>query len=169
MLGIKTIGNATLIAYDDGPILATDPWFGDEDDAFFGSWVLTHQIPADIRTDIQRATYVWFSHGHPDHLNPKSIERVRHSSILLPDHVGGRIRRDLEAQGYHVETLPDARWIELSKRVKVMCIADYIQDAVLLVDVGGWLFIDMNDSDGRARLRLIRNVAREYQHSYLMG
>jgi hypothetical protein len=40
MLGIKTIGNATLIAYDDVPILATDPWFGDEDSAFFGSWWL---------------------------------------------------------------------------------------------------------------------------------
>jgi len=37
MLGIKTIGNATLIAYDDLPVLATDPWFGDEDEAFFGS------------------------------------------------------------------------------------------------------------------------------------
>ena len=37
MIGLSTIGNATLIAYDDNPILATDPWFGDEDPAYFGS------------------------------------------------------------------------------------------------------------------------------------
>jgi hypothetical protein len=47
MLGVKTIGNATLIAFEDCPILATDAWFGDEDDACFGSWSLTHRIPAD--------------------------------------------------------------------------------------------------------------------------
>jgi hypothetical protein len=36
MLGVSTIGNAILIAYDDNPILATDPWFGDENPAYFG-------------------------------------------------------------------------------------------------------------------------------------
>ena len=28
MQGVQTIGNATLIAYDDAPILSTDPWMG---------------------------------------------------------------------------------------------------------------------------------------------
>jgi hypothetical protein len=168
MLGVKTIGNATLIAYDEVPILATDPWFGGEDEAFFGSWGLSHEIPAAEKADIQRAKYIWFSHGHPDHLNPQSIKRLKHVSILLPDHVGGRIRKDLEAEGYNVRTLPDGRWVQLSSRVKVFCVCDYIQDAVLLVDVGGRLFIDMNDSNAYARLRLIAKIAREFRYSYLL-
>jgi hypothetical protein len=168
MLGVKTIGNATLIAFDGGPVLATDPWFGDEDDACFGSWSLTHEIPAAEKAEIQSAKYIWFSHGHPDHLNPSSIKRLRHSSILLPDHFGGRIRNDLESEGYNVTTLPDGRWVELSKRVKVFCISDYIQDSVLLVDVGGRLFINMNDSNALARLRPIAKIAREYRYSYLL-
>jgi hypothetical protein len=168
MLGVKTVGNATLIAYDGVPILATDPWFGDEDDAFFGSWGLPHEIPAAEKADIQRAKYIWFSHGHPDHLNPQSIERVRHSSILLPDHVGGRIKSALEAQNYNIKVLPDGGWIQLSKRIKVCCISDHIQDAILLVDVGGRLFINMNDAAGNARIRFIRNIAREFRHSYLL-
>ena len=46
MQSLSTIGNATLIAYDNNlPILSTDPWFGDEDDAYFGSWTLSHEIP----------------------------------------------------------------------------------------------------------------------------
>lgn len=168
MLGVKTVGNATLIAYDEGPVLATDPWFGDEDDAYFGSWGLPHEIPAAEKIDIQRAKYIWFSHGHPDHLNPQSLERLRHSSILLPDHVGNRIKKDLEAEGYTVKTLPDARWVQLSRRVKVFCVSDYIQDAVLLVDVGGRLFIDLNDSNALARLRLIARIVHEYRYSYLL-
>jgi hypothetical protein len=68
-------------------------------------------------------------------LNPHSIERLRHLSMLLPDHVGGRIRNDLVAQGYDVRVLPDGRWVQLSKRIRVYCIADYNQDAILLVDV----------------------------------
>jgi hypothetical protein len=54
MLGIKTIGNATLIAFDGGPILATDPWFGDEDSAMFGSWWLPYQIPATEKPTFKR-------------------------------------------------------------------------------------------------------------------
>ena len=168
MLGVKTIGNATLIAYDEVPILATDPWFGGEDEAFFGSWGLSYEIPAPEKADIQRAKYIWFSHGHPDHLNPQSIKRLQHLSILLPDHVGDRIKKDLEAEGYKVKTLPDGRWVQLSGRVKIFCVCDYIQDAVLLVDVGGRLFINMNDSAGHARIRLIRSIARQYRHSYVL-
>jgi len=109
-----------------------------------------------------------FARPPPDHLNPQSIKRFRHLSILLPDHVGGRIKGDLEAQNYDVKILPDGGWVELSKRIKVCCICDYIQDAILLVDVGGRLFINMNDAPGNARLRLIRSIAREFRHSYLL-
>ena len=80
---------------------------------------------------------MWFSHGHPDHLNPASLPLFRDTRILLPDHVGGRIAADLTRDGYRVEVLPDATWVRISDRVRVLCIADEGQDAVLLVDVGG--------------------------------
>ena len=102
MLGVKTIGNATLLAFDDAPVLVTDPWMGDVDPAYFGSWILSHEIPGDAREEIGRAPYVWFSHGHPDHLNPDSVQRFRGRTILLADHVGGRIARDLRARDFDV-------------------------------------------------------------------
>lgn len=52
---VTTAGNATLIAYDEGPILCTDPWIGDEEPAHFGSWVLSHEIPHELKGDIYRA------------------------------------------------------------------------------------------------------------------
>ena len=106
MLKVTTTGNATLIAYDGKPVIVTDPWFGDEEPAYFGSWVLSHRIPAQLKEDIAKCEFVWFSHGHPDHLNPTSLERFRSKKILLPDHVGSRILKDLVSGGY-VARLPN--------------------------------------------------------------
>ena len=49
MIGAQTIGNATLIAYDDKPILSTDPWLGSEDYAYFGSWKMEFYIPDNLK------------------------------------------------------------------------------------------------------------------------
>ena len=73
MLGVQTIGNATLIAYDGTPVLSTDPWMGRDHYAYFGSWHLPYNIPDNIREDVIKSEYIWFSHGHQDHLNPDSL------------------------------------------------------------------------------------------------
>src|SRR5580704_9896124 len=168
MLGVSTTGNATLIAYDDKPILATDPWFGDENPAYFGSWGLSHRIPPDCKNDILNAEYIWFSHGHPDHLNGDSLQQIHGRHILLGDHVGGRIAHDLREQGFAVSILPDRQWVELSPRVKVFCISTMIQDSILLVDVNKRLFVNLNDAGSRDCTMLIRKIVAGYQHSYMM-
>tara|TARA_B110000438_G_C15676256_1_gene590333 strand:+ start:218 stop:511 length:294 start_codon:yes stop_codon:yes gene_type:complete len=97
MLGFDTIGNATIIAHDRDPIIATDPWLGDP--AYFGSWGLPFEIPEFQEKAILDAKFIWLSHGHPDHLNSQSLEKLHGKNILLPDHVGGRIRDDLTKSG----------------------------------------------------------------------
>ena len=49
MIGVQTIGNATLIAHDNNPILSTDPWMGGDHFAYFGSWRLPYDIPENIK------------------------------------------------------------------------------------------------------------------------
>src|SRR5262245_21901747 len=123
-LGFETIGNATLIAFDGRPVLATDPWIVGH--AYFGSWGLAHAIPPEQIAAIRSSEYIWFSHGHPDHLNRDSLAALLGDrNILLPAHVGGRIRRDLEAQGHKVRELPVADWVRLSDRIRIMCLPDY--------------------------------------------
>ena len=114
---VTTTGNAIIIAYDENPIIATDPWIGDEEPAYFGSWVASHKIPTDLKEDIKRSKYIWFSHGHPDHLNSESLKRYNSNKILLPDHVGSRIFNDINDMGYEVSILPDRKWVELSKNI----------------------------------------------------
>ncbi|OGT45964.1 MAG: hypothetical protein A3E83_02685 [Gammaproteobacteria bacterium RIFCSPHIGHO2_12_FULL_41_20] len=165
---LTTAGNATIIAYDGKPVLVTDPWFGDEDPAYFGSWVLSHIIPSELKKDISNAEYVWFSHGHPDHLNSASLEKVKHRKILLPDHVNSRIFNDMSSFGYSVTILPDRKWVQLSKNIKVYCITTFLQDSILLIDICDKLFINLNDSGARDCARHIRSIAKNYKHSYLM-
>jgi len=165
-LGFETAGNATLVVHDRGPVLVTDPWI--RGSAYFGSWGLAHEIPADVEAAVRATPAVWFSHGHPDHLNPASLPWFRDARILLPDHVGGRIARELARDGYRVEVLPDRRWVPISERVRVLCIADPLQDAVLLVDVGGRLVVNLNDAADHGWSGLVKRTIRAYPTSYLL-
>src|SRR6266536_5212780 len=83
-IGFETIGNATLICHDKGPMLVTDPWITGP--AYFGSWTRSHEIPTEQLESIKRCKFVWISHGHPDHLSDDSITLLKEKKFLLPDH-----------------------------------------------------------------------------------
>ena len=166
MIGFETIGNATVICFDGDPVLATDPWITGS--AFFGSWAMSHEIPVEQLENIRRCRYVWFSHGHPDHLNSDSVSNFGSQVILLPDHAGSRIRNDLVGQGFDVRVLPDRRWQPLSQHIKVMCIPDYFQDAVILIDINGVLLINTNDTGNHGWQGFVQRVAKDYKIKWLL-
>jgi hypothetical protein len=166
MLGFDTIGNATVVAYDGTPIIATDPWLGEP--AYFGSWGLPFEIPEEQKTAILNAEFIWLSHGHPDHLNPEALEKLQGRKILLPHHVGDRIRDDLTAAGFDVTVLVDSQWTQLSDRIRVFCISDYFQDAVLLIDVGGTLIVNLNDATDRGWGRRVKRIIRGADRSFML-
>ena len=167
--GFDTIGNATIIAYDKGPVLVTDPWLAGT--AYFGSWGLSHEIPAEQLEAAKAAPYIWISHGHPDHASSDSLAALdaKSKTILLPDHVGGRMRRDLEEAGNTVRVLPDREWVKLSDRVKVLCIADYNQDAVLLIDINGRLVVNLNDAADHGWRRFVAGGIGRYEKSCMLA
>ena len=170
MQSVATIGNATLIAYaNSAPILSTDPWFGDEDDAYFGSWTLSHEIPNKYKKDILDSQYLWFSHGHPDHLNPLSLKKLEGKSLLLPDHVGSRIYMDLTKKDFDIQILPDREWVDLTENIRVMCITTIIQDSILLMSIGDRLFINLNDAGTRGCTGFIKKEAKKFINVYLLS
>ena len=143
-IGFDTIGNATIIAYDNRPVIVTDPWF--DGSPYFGSWTLSHVIPEEQLRAIGACEYVWISHGHPDHLISDSLTQLREKKILLPTHRGSRIYEGLCEGGYDVHLLADNEWIQLSEHIRLLCFSDWNQDATLLLDVNGRLIVNMNDS-----------------------
>lgn len=166
--GFETIGNATIIAYDGGKsVLATDPWM--QGSSYFGSWALSHQIPEAQMRAVKEAPFIWFSHGHPDHLNPDSLELFKGKTILIPDHVGARIHQDLGGMGYQTRILKNKEWVQLSEKVRILCIADYYQDAILLIDINGRLLVNTNDALDRGWGRFVRKIISSYKTSFLLS
>ena len=75
--------------------------------------------------------YVWLSHGHPDHIHSASLEHLRNSKFLVPDHFGSRVYQDLSSAGFDVTVLASGQFRELSDQVSIANFADFHQDAAL--------------------------------------
>jgi hypothetical protein len=165
--GFDTIGNAVIIAYDRGPVLVTDPWLSDS--GYFGSWTQSHEIPEEQRMAIREAQFVWISHGHPDHLDSTTLRELKGKKLLLPDHVGERISSDLRDQGHDVKVLEDRKWYPLSDRVRILCISDYNQDAILLLEINARLLVNTNDASDHGWARFVRKIAKKYDKSFLLA
>ena len=168
MIGAQTIGNATLVAYDHKPILSTDPWLGSNDFAYFGSWCLSYEIPEKIKKDIFNSEYIFFSHGHPDHLNPDSLHNFKNNKIIIGDHLGKRIYNDLINQGFKVKILKEKVWTELSKNISVMSLSTKIQDTILLIKINNDLFINLNDA-GPSYVKLIKKISKNFKRRFLLS
>ena len=158
--GFESIGNATLICYDNGPKLVTDPWLIGS--AYYGSWKLPYRIPDEQIAAIKESEYLWLSHGHPDHLSMRSLRTLKDKKILLSDHVGGRIVNDLQRLGFKVTVLPDRKWTNISPKINILSIADYNQDAILLIDLDGTLLLDFNDASPRGWGPFVKKTVDRY-------
>ena len=66
------MGNATVIAYDKVQFLSTDPWLIQIIMHILEVGIYLMGVPENIHNDILSSKYIFFSHGHPDHLNPDS-------------------------------------------------------------------------------------------------
>ena len=167
-LGFETCGNATLIVYDAGvPVLVTDPWISGL--AYFGSWSLPYRFTPEHTEAFTKARHVWLSHGHPDHLNLESLQSFRSKNLLVPAHRGGRISIELRQAGFQVHDLADGQWLSLSDRVKILCFADWNQDAALLIDIGGrCAVLNLNDGTALGTRSRLMNQLKAYSRRFVL-
>ena len=172
--GFETIGNATLITHEaNRPLLATDVWF-DEHPCYFGSWSLPYKVPLEQRLSIQRCPYIYISHFHPDHLNLPSLRNLKNSTILLAQHWGSRVERDLRNAGFTVIALPSKKWHHIGNNTKIMILKNSLQDSALLIEITDssghkHLIANLNDSGGIEFQMFIRSIAQKYEQSFYLG
>lgn len=164
-LGFETLGNATIVLYDEGrPVLATDPWL--EGRCYFGSWALERRLTDAERATVLQSDYLWISHGHPDHFHvPSLLNLPRDKKILLPDHYAPDIKKFLEGQGFPVEVLRYKQWRQISPQVRCMCLDNENQDAILLIETGNNLIVNLNDSPLCGEASFIAGLVRKYDRS----
>ena len=56
----------------------------------------------------------------------------------------------------------------LSSRIRVLSIADYNQDAILLVDINGTLVVNLNDASDRGWRHFVKTTIRNYKDTFLL-
>lgn len=166
---METLGNATVQLFHAGrPLLATDPWLTGT--AYFGSWALERPPGARQIENVRRSPYVWFSHGHPDHLHPPSLDLLsRDSEILLPDHYHPEIGQYLAGLGFRTRILGWRRWTPLADGVEVLCLDNENMDAILVARLGETLVINKNDSPFCGEESFLRRLVRAHRRSYLLS
>jgi hypothetical protein len=160
--GFETLGNAS-IAFRDGDcaVLVTDPWLTGT--CYFGSWGLDRPLTEDELALVRASEYVWISHGHPDHFHVPSLALLRpEQKILLPDHYSSDIKDYLVKRGFAVEVMPYRTWKQLSPGIRALCLDNENQDAILLIEAGDSLVVDLNDSPLCGERRFIRDIVRRY-------
>ena len=167
----ETIGNAVLQVFqNDEPVLATDPWL--KGTCYFGSWALSQPLTETQIRNVTNSKFIWISHGHPDHLHPESLELVPRNPgprILLPNHYSSEIQELLESLGFSVQVLKFKQWTRLTPTLRVMCLEDMNQDAMLIIEAGDTLIIDKNDAPTYGEERFLRKLVSQYENSYLLA
>ena len=161
----ETLGNATLQLFaDDGPVLVTDPWLVGT--CYFGSWALDHALTQEQIRNALNSDYVWISHGHPDHLHHESLDFFQPGQkFLLPDHYDPEISHFLSGKGFSVTIMKYREWLQISPTVKIMCLDNINQDAVLIAKIGDALLINLNDSPIAGEEAFLRNLVKKHPNA----
>lgn len=170
MYAFETMGNAICLVFEGGkPLIVTDPWLLGT--AYFGSWAHHHPLSDAQVLDCLTAPFVFFSHGHPDHLHPESVSLLsRDVTVLLGDHYHSGIYDYFISQGFqNVRICRDKVWVSLSPGVRILPIANMNQDTILLIEVGDTLIINQNDSPLMGEGAFLKRIIRRYRNSYLLA
>ncbi len=165
----ETLGNAMIQVFKDGhPILATDPWI--VGGAYFGSWGLERPLSGAQIANVKASKYLWFSHGHPDHFHPESLDQLnRDSLVLLPDQYDPEMARTLDERGFKHSTLPHKQWVDLMDGLRILCVDNENMDAIVAIEAGGALLLNKNDSPFCGDDPFFRKLVAQYGQSYLFA
>tara|TARA_B100001057_G_scaffold335642_1_gene336366 strand:- start:1447 stop:2784 length:1338 start_codon:yes stop_codon:yes gene_type:complete len=166
MIGFETIGNATVTVLDDEPVLTTDPWINGN--PYFGSWTHAYDIPKEQLNNILSSKYIWLSHGHPDHIDPDSLDLFKDKTFLVADHYGDRIFNDLKVK-FNCIKLRSNKWFEISKNIRIKSFADWNQDSCLLIEIKKKdILFNLNDGSGLGWSKEIKKIISSYKNKFLL-
>lgn len=161
-LSFETLGNATIMMFEDGkPQFATDPWITGT--AYYGSWALEKPLTAQQIENLKQCKYFWFSHGHPDHLHTESVNLLPRSCLLLvPDLYNSRIPEHLREMGFNVRVLKYREWFQVTSKIRICCLDNINQDAILAIDTDEGLIINKNDSPFCGEAGFLRSLVNKH-------
>lgn len=162
---IRFVNHASFVCEAGETQLICDPWL--EGSAFNDGWDLIS--PTVFPTKGWEAIdYVWFSHEHPDHFSPRSLQAIpkeqrRRITVLYQQTSDDKVLKFCEKLGFATRVLPDHQDVRLSETLTVRCGRVPLFDSWLLLKSGAQSILNLNDcvvDGGTALGRLAGQVGK---------
>ena len=113
---IRKLGSATVLIETQDARILCDPWL--TDGAYYGSWCNYPPINLD-EYDLSNLDYIYISHIHPDHFDPRTMERVNSSTpVLIHNYHQPFLKRNIERIGFNVIELDNGVSFDVSDTTK---------------------------------------------------
>jgi UDP-MurNAc hydroxylase len=144
-MNFRIVSHACLDVTARGKRLVIDPWLNEP--TYWSAW--WHAPPPEFGEDIFNADYVYVTHWHFDHFDPKTLRKFgKHTTAIVAKFPISGLRQQLEELGFE-------RVIELNHGER-LTLADgfaltsyqvtFQDDSVAVVEADGAVLIDLNDA-----------------------
>ena len=144
---IRWINHASFVVEGDDFKLLVDPWLIGA--AFNNGWDL---MAPTITEDSYWAqiTHIWFSHEHPDHFSPPSINSIKDKLspgvvVVYQETVDKRVVGYCRAKGYQVIEVKDRQKIRIGHETEIMIGQVPFYDSWLFLESKGQTLLNLND------------------------
>ena len=143
---IRHLGHASFAVAYAGVRLLIDPWFNPAFLASWFPWPHNRHLIDDAWGDV-----LYISHAHEDHFDRKFLSGLDKSTrVLLPAFRSRYLERELRTLGFaNLAVLGhgDREWLAPGFTVTMLLDRSHKEDSALLMDCGGFRFLDSNDCD----------------------
>jgi UDP-MurNAc hydroxylase len=162
---ITKYGSATILIETRDVSVLCDPWLSDG--VYYGAWCNYPPIDMD-KCDFSNVDYVYISHIHPDHFDPKTMALLdKSTTVLIHKYHQGFLKAAIERLGFNVIELENGAPFEVSNTTKLSifaaddcdpsicgnmfgCITSEIKgsmqlDSLCVIDDGQHILVNTND------------------------
>jgi UDP-MurNAc hydroxylase len=141
----RIVSHACLDVSASGKRLVIDPWLNEP--TYWSSW--WHCPPPLFGPDIFSADYVYITHWHFDHFDPKTLRKFeKHTTAIVPKFPISGLKEQLEGLGF--ERVVELRHGERIKLGDDFFLTSYQvsfqDDSVAVVESNGTVLVDLNDA-----------------------
>ncbi|HEV3090633.1 MAG TPA: MBL fold metallo-hydrolase [Candidatus Cybelea sp.] len=141
----RIVSHACLDIKARGKRLVIDPWLNEP--AYWSAW--WHAPPPEFGPDIFEADYVYVTHWHFDHFDPKTLKKFgKHTTVMVPRFPISGLHEQLRGLGFerivelnHGETMQLADGFSLTSYQ-----ISFQDDSVAVVQADGVTLFDLNDA-----------------------
>ncbi len=147
---IRFVNHASVLINQGKKGILCDPWYSSN--AFHKGWnLLFENSVQDIIEVINKTSFIWISHEHPDHFSIKffkdygEIIKENKIKILFQQTKDKRVVTFLQKSGFEVKELILDKWFFLGNDLRVMCLKEGQYDSALLVESEDEKILNLND------------------------